>query len=874
MDSEGPEVEEVQVEEVQVEDDPLLEYQDTLTGLYDRRYWTHQFPVLSQWAVQHQAALSMALLEIDNLLPVNGRFGHSVGNLLLAQIADTLAIYAEQDADHFIPVRYSGDRFAIVMPGLAAGEALQRVKELAQMVRETPIELPDGPTMPSISVGVSNCPEDTVDPRELMHFAEQALEFAVRTGRDRVCSPTDLALLALDKQKLHLLFPTPNVFGRAPLMEHLLQSLDTPGSHPLMLIYGPRGSGTSRLITELHRATKKRLSRVDPVLCRCLPFMMAQPFGVLSEGLQLAVSHDFRMREQMLSYLSASERSSLGRVLPQWSRQSMLIGFESTPVVGDPLVQLEDIFVKMFLAINQPPRQRVLALLVEDAQWLDAQTLHVIQKLKLAEGGGSAFIALAVRSHDDLAASNRVLQDSLQRLHEAKAVEFQELPPLSREEIVDWLHEVMPRLEVPHRVADLIHQRSSGLPLLVEEIVKFLIHEDYLRVAGDRVQFGPLDGSVIPENLSDLLFGHHQTLDAQMVRVLALGAMLGRPFSREEIGRVDASLPADSLDALLGEAVAQHLLRLDEGHYSFATSATSDSYVAMLPPHERRGLYTVLAEAEERRLSEGAEVQASDAAHVASLWRSAGDAERAAAVLKRISGADNELVVLDPQQVEAVFVFLRDLRLALEGVRNYGSDSVAIAPLKETLFTALSVLLAQVPALGLAPRENGIIVNGREIPFPRGGRRRILEDFCVDMARAALSSLWLHAGISDDEVLALLELMATPRLELHEKGGWSAALEERHLEHVTVNRPIRITMEDASMTGHTVRRLLGVEASTAASRDGRLTIRDTLGQLLARLDETVDVRRLYAQDADRFAELLKEAHQRVDEAINMIRKDA
>ena len=44
-------------------------------------------------------------------------------------------------------------------------------------------------------------------------------------------------------------------------------------------------------------------------------------------------------------------------------------------------------------------------------------------------------------------------------------------------------------------------------------------------------------------------------------------------------------------------------------------------------------------------------------------------------------------------------------------------------------------VLGQVPTLALAPRENGIILNGREIPFPRGGRRRILEDFCVDMAQ-------------------------------------------------------------------------------------------------------------------------------------------
>ena len=66
-------------------------------------------------------------------------------------------------------------------------------------------------------------------------------------------------------------------------------------------------------------------------------------------------------------------------------------------------------------------------------------------------------------------------------------------------------------------------------------------------------------------------------------------------------------------------------------------------------------------------------------------------------------------------------------------------------------------------------------------------------------------------------MLALLELMATPRMDLHEKGGWASALEARGITHVTVNKPIRVTMEDVAMTGHTVRRLLGVNAATAAS---------------------------------------------------------
>ena len=41
-----------------------------------------------------------------------------------------------------------------------------------------------------------------------------------------------------------------------------------------------------------------------------------------------------------------------------------------------------------------------------------------------------------------------------------------------------------------------------------------------------------------------------------------------------------------------------------------------------------RRLQALIAEAEEKRLAEGGEVETSDAVHVASLWRAAGNAER------------------------------------------------------------------------------------------------------------------------------------------------------------------------------------------------------------------------------------------------------
>ncbi|MHB2019285.1 MAG: GGDEF domain-containing protein, partial [Candidatus Xenobia bacterium] len=477
------------------------EFEDLLTGLYNRRYWTEHYPGLTRWAMQEQAPLAIAFIQCDTLLEVNARFAHSDGNILLGLIADILNDSA-LPAENYVPVRYAGDRFGVLMPGLNGKDAVEQLEGVGARVREAPFELPGGAHATTLSVGVAAYPDDTPNAADLLGLAEKSLDLAVRSGRNRVCSPLDLARLALDRQSVHLLFPTSTLFGRQKLLAHLQAGLDGEGRQPVRLVYGPRGSGTSRIIAELHRATKKRLDVCDPILLRCLPFLMAQPFGVLVEGLQLAVSHDPRMREQMLSRLSSGMRAALVRVLPQWSRYSILAQESEEAAVDDPLVQLEEIFACMLLAIGEPPRRRRPALLVEDAQWLDPQTLHVIERVH-----ERCYTVLATRSHDDTAGNNVVLQTTLQRLHDAGAFESHSLEALTVDDVTAWMHEVLPRLDVEPVTAAYVHQRSHGLPLLFEEIVKFLIYSDRVHLVADRVRVQPLGPGLIPANLPELMFG-------------------------------------------------------------------------------------------------------------------------------------------------------------------------------------------------------------------------------------------------------------------------------------------------------------------------------------------------------------------------------
>ncbi|MHB2017817.1 MAG: diguanylate cyclase [Candidatus Xenobia bacterium] len=846
------------------------DFRDELTGLLDRRYWTARFPVLTAAAVRDGTPLSVGLIEIDNLLLINQTFGYSDGNMVLCGVADLLRDCGQD----VVPLRYSGDKFCLLMPGLDAAAAVSHVKAILDRVRGTRFQLTDGPQWATLSVGVASCPDDSVDPGELMHFVEQALEIAIRSGRDRVCSPADLALLALDKTKLHLLFPTATVFGREPLLSRIGNLLARQtASRPLILVHGARGSGISRVIDEGWRSGQN--GSCEPLLVRCLPFLMHHPFGALVEALQRV---DPRVREQMLSRLSASERVALGRVLPEWSRPSVLSTSQEVVPPGDPLQQLEDIFATLLLAPTEEPLNRVLALFVDDAQWLDSHALRVIQKVRLSPGAEHCAVVMGVRSQDGTAGENLELVTMLQSLHDLGGVEFHELAPLSRDDVGAWLREVLPRLEVPARAVDLIYSRSHGLPLLVEEVVKFLIGHDFIYTRGNRLQFKALDDSVIPENLAELLFARNMHLDEELVRVLSHTALLGRTFERDTASHLVPGLTPEEVSTLLEWAARHGLIREDtDGFYSFASQSACDSFAALLPPGEQRRTHALIAEREEARAMTMAGIPAVAGARVAFHWQAAAEPDRAAAVLARVLGPSTPAPGVEPpppltgEQIARVLEFLRSLRLAALAMRAYGAENDGTRTAIQGTHEGLKRLLETVPAINASWVDGELILNGKELAAARGGGgRKPLQDFADFLTEASLFGLTFHRGVTIQEMTSLLDLLARSKTEIVEHGGWPGALEKVGIVHIEVNKRIYVTLpERGSVSSRaTVRKLLAGDEKNP-SLDGqtvRQRVREALTGLLTELD-ALEPRRLTTKEAERLFRLVADAQQFLRDAI-------
>ncbi|MHC5009992.1 MAG: GGDEF domain-containing protein [Planctomycetota bacterium] len=163
---------------------------DELTGLPNRRAFERALRREVERASRAGNGLAVALFDVDHFKSINDRFGHPVGDRVLARVAETLA-HAFRDSD--LVARWGGEEFAILLPGWtgqARAEVLHVVDRARKSVGDRPARL--GPGLPharvTVSGGVACYPEDGKDGNGLVRAADDALLLAKEGGRDQVLS--------------------------------------------------------------------------------------------------------------------------------------------------------------------------------------------------------------------------------------------------------------------------------------------------------------------------------------------------------------------------------------------------------------------------------------------------------------------------------------------------------------------------------------------------------------------------------------------------------------------------------------------------------------------------------------------------------------
>lgn len=148
---------------------------DNLTGLGNHRAFQEDLRREFSRAVRHDEALSLALIDVDDLKVVNDSNGHQRGDELLIGLASRLQTLRTEDRAY----RIGGDEFAVLLSYTTMEEAEAVMLRLQLDVRNHL----GGAT---VSVGLSSCRGADRNPEVVRAQADAALYSAKRAGRNAI----------------------------------------------------------------------------------------------------------------------------------------------------------------------------------------------------------------------------------------------------------------------------------------------------------------------------------------------------------------------------------------------------------------------------------------------------------------------------------------------------------------------------------------------------------------------------------------------------------------------------------------------------------------------------------------------------------------
>jgi diguanylate cyclase (GGDEF)-like protein len=159
---------------------------DSLTGLYNYRFFQESLQRELSRASRSRAPLSLIVLDLDNFKLINDSYGHPVGDRVLRHLADLIQRHSRKAN---VVVRYGGDEFCIIVPEGDLDTARGVAERVLTEIRNSPFGDETHGVAPqslTVSAGVTAYRPEEDNAFSFFKRADENLLTAKRTGKDRV----------------------------------------------------------------------------------------------------------------------------------------------------------------------------------------------------------------------------------------------------------------------------------------------------------------------------------------------------------------------------------------------------------------------------------------------------------------------------------------------------------------------------------------------------------------------------------------------------------------------------------------------------------------------------------------------------------------
>jgi class 3 adenylate cyclase/tetratricopeptide (TPR) repeat protein len=224
---------------------------------------------------------------------------------------------------------------------------------------------------------------------------------------------------------------------------------------------------------------------------------------------------------------------------------------------------------------------RPTMLICEDAQWIDATSLELLNRLIARIGASSAMILVTFRPEfkPPWLGQPHVISQQLGRLHRDDAVQ-----------IVKHLARNKP---LPEKMTEHILERTDGVPLFVEELTRTVLESAFLREESRGYVWDGPAASAVPATLRASLVARLDRL-TPVKEVAQIASVLGREFSFEMLASV-SSRPEHELQGALDQLEGAGLVFARDpplrSNYVFKHALVQDAAYGTMLRNRRRQLH-------------------------------------------------------------------------------------------------------------------------------------------------------------------------------------------------------------------------------------------------------------------------------------------
>ena len=384
-------------------------------------------------------------------------------------------------------------------------------------------------------------------------------------------------------------------------------------------------------------------------------------------------------RDSYLPILEALERliaSPLGAALqplierhaPTWVNELTNVSEEVLERVRPNVVRVDRnrMLRELATSIEAITAQRPIALLFEDLHWSDSASLDAIEWIaRRGEAARLLVVATFRPPSGERAESTRLATFQTELAMHGRSSELA-LDTLDADETSRYLQGRFPGAAIDAELAEAIHARSGGNPLILVAHADELVRESLVVEGPDGWRFdGALSELPVPQGVRQMIEYQHGRLEPAAREALEAASIAGTRLGARELAAIEEVLPGAE-GQLSRLAFGTSLLHRDSDGFRFSHTLHREIAIERVPPLLRKKLHLVIAE---QLAPDHGRASGHDAAILATHFEAAGDHARAIHYLDRTA----EAAMARSAHAEAEGLLERALALS----KDFPSDTAA-----------------------------------------------------------------------------------------------------------------------------------------------------------------------------------------------------